>query len=370
MRLPSTLVLYLLFAGQLISQSSSEIQMANIVPNGGFESYAATPIGWFYKGQHFTNVMKFWSSPTAASPDVFGPKIRVPTHWANKGFGKMSPHGGVSMVGLTLYGCDDGKPHCREYLQIQLQEPLVPSQSYYFEFYVNKLARSLEINNIGVAFSKTKINIKTDPILELKPIFKTEKIVSIQRSKWEKISGTFTAQSSADYLIIGNFYNDSSTKKQETVADVMPYAYYYFDDVLLRKEEPIIEVPVREDDLSKIELEQGKVLQLRDIYFDTDKFELLPRSFTELDKLLDILIAHPEMEIEIIGHTDSQGEDNYNLYLSRRRAKAVSEYLLENGIAGKRFSYSGRGSTEPIASNDTNDGRQLNRRVEILILKM
>ena len=182
--------------------------------------------------------------------------------------------------------------------------------------------------------------------------------------------GEFTAQSSADYLIIGNFFDDTSTAVNSNIPDALPYAYYYFDDVLIRKQEPIIKVPVREDDLSKIELKQGKVLQLKDIYFDTDKFELLPRSFTELDKLLDILIAHPNMEIEIIGHTDSQGEDNYNLYLSRRRAKAVSEYLNENGIAQQRFSYSGRGSNEPIASNDSDDGRQLNRRVEILILKM
>ncbi|MEZ4983234.1 MAG: hypothetical protein R2769_16930, partial [Saprospiraceae bacterium] len=128
------LILFFCLSGNLLlAQSSAEVQLENIVPNGGFEQYAATPIGWFYKGQHFTNVMKFWSSPTAASPDIFGPKVRVPAHWADKGFGKMKPHGGESMVGLTLYGCDDGKPHCREYIQIQLKEPLVPSQGYYFE---------------------------------------------------------------------------------------------------------------------------------------------------------------------------------------------------------------------------------------------
>jgi outer membrane protein OmpA-like peptidoglycan-associated protein len=364
------ILFFCLFGNLLLAQSSAEVQLENIVPNGGFEQYAATPIGWFYKGQHFTNVMKFWSSPTAASPDIFGPKVRVPAHWADKGFGKMKPHGGESMVGLTLYGCDDGKPHCREYIQIQLKEPLVPSQGYYFEFWVNKLPRSLEINNMGLAFSKSKIDIKTDPILDLVPMFNYDDIVKINRSKWVKVSGEYTAKSSADYLIIGNFFDDTNTKIASKEGDLLPYAYYYVDDVLLRKVEPIVKIPVRPDDLSKIELAEGKVIQLRDIYFDTDKFELLPRSFTELDKLLDIMIAHPNMVIEITGHTDSQGEDNYNLFLSRKRAKAVAEYLQENGIKSSRFSYNGMGSNQPIASNDTDDGRQLNRRVEIMILKL
>ena len=365
------LILFFCLSGNLLlAQSSAEVQLENIVPNGGFEQYAATPIGWFYKGQHFTNVMKFWSSPTAASPDIFGPKVRVPAHWADKGFGKMKPHGGESMVGLTLYGCDDGKPHCREYIQIQLKEPLVPSQGYYFEFWVNKLPRSLEINNMGLAFSKSKIDIKTDPILDLVPMFNYDDIVKINRSKWVKVSGEFTAKSSADYLIIGNFFDDTNTQIATKEGDLLPYAYYYVDDVLLRKVEPIVKIPVRPDDLSKIELAEGKVIQLRDIYFDTDKFELLPRSFTELDKLLDIMIAHPNMVIEITGHTDSQGEDNYNLFLSRKRAKAVAEYLQESGIKSNRFSYNGMGSNQPIASNETDDGRQLNRRVEIMILKL
>ena len=119
----------LFLCGQTEGTSTS-----NIVPNPGFERFSATPIGWFYKGEHFTRVMKYWSSPTGASPDVFGPKVRVPETWADKDFGKHPPHQGGAMAGVTLFGCKDGKPHCREYVQVQLAEPLVVGQQYYIEF--------------------------------------------------------------------------------------------------------------------------------------------------------------------------------------------------------------------------------------------
>ncbi|MFT5384016.1 MAG: outer membrane protein OmpA-like peptidoglycan-associated protein [Saprospiraceae bacterium] len=75
------------------------------------------------------------------------------------------------------------------------------------------------------------------------------------------------------------------------------------------------------------------------------------------------------MVIEIRGHTDSMGEDNYNMYLSRKRAKAVVEFLNENGISRSRTRYKGFGNTDPVATNQSEEGRQLNRRVEFLIIK-
>ncbi|MEM9992267.1 MAG: hypothetical protein AAF738_10925, partial [Bacteroidota bacterium] len=127
----------------LIAQQEAK-QLSNIIPNPSFEEYSTIPIGWFYRGQHFTNVMKYWSSATAASPDVFGPKVRVPSHWTDKGFGDQYARTGESMVGMTIYGCDNGKPHCREYIQVQLLEPLVQYQNYYLEFWVVHLPRSLQ----------------------------------------------------------------------------------------------------------------------------------------------------------------------------------------------------------------------------------
>ncbi len=366
-------LIFCLFFGvsELLAQVGKDnTVMENIVPNPSFEDYSSTPIGWFYKGKHFTSVVKYWSAPTSASPDVFGPKVRVPTHWKEKGFGGQKARTGTSMVGTTLYGCEDGKPHCREYVQIQLKEPLVLGQNYYTEFWVSDLPRSMKVNNIGVHFSDEKIDIKGDPILDFRPEVKAKDIVTSPSGTWVKIAGRFQAKTEANYLIIGNFMTDTLTSmKMSTAPQPLNYAYYYIDDVLLRKEQPILSVPIKEDDLTKITLEEGKVVRLKNIFFDHDKAVLLPRSYIELNKLVKLMNENPSMVIEINGHTDSVGKDRYNIYLSRKRAKAVVEYLVENKISRNRMRYKGYGSAQPIADNDTKEGRQLNRRVEFLVIK-
>lgn len=341
----------------------------NIVPNPSFEKYANIPIGWFYKGKHFTNVMRYWSAPTNASPDVFGPKVRVPNQWAEKGFGQQKARTGTSMVGITLYGCEEGKPHCREYLQIQLRESLVIGQNYYLEFWVSHLDRSIQINNIGAHFSNQKYDELTNEVLALSPQINAENILQTKHQKWIKVSGRFTASEEAAYLLIGNFFSDSDTQIQLIDEASLNFAYYYVDDVLLKKEHPIIKVPVADDDLCCISAEVGKLVILKDIYFDTDKAALLPLSFVELNKLIALMEKHPAMVIEIQGHTDNQGNDDYNNILSFERAKAVAIYLNANGIEANRIQFIGYGTSKPIASNDTVDGRQLNRRVAFLILE-
>jgi len=340
----------------------------NIVPNPGFEEFSGVPIGWYYRGSHFTKVVRYWSSATAASPDAFGPKVRVPEHWAEKGFGDQIPRTGNAMAGITVYGCDEGKPHCREYVQVQLLEPLVVGQSYEVEFWVSHLLRSLQVNNIGMHFSEGKVDVKTDIPLELEPMIAETNIVKADDHRWTKISGRFEATAPADYLIIGNFYSDSLTNVNSTPNNLR-FGYYYVDDVSVRKIPPIKEVPVEPDDLSLLTPEKGKIIQLRNIFFDTDRYELLPRSYVELKKLLRLMQDNPNMVIEIRGHTDSRGRDAYNLYLSRNRAKAVVDFLNENGIDSKRTHFVGFGSSQPVASNETEKGRQQNRRVEFLILQ-
>lgn len=365
----SFFILSLLLNCSVFSQTTSGLATDNIIPNPSFEKYSSTPIGWFYKGKHYTDVMKYWSSATAASPDVFGPKVRVPSHWASKGFGEQAPHTGESMSGITVYGCTEGKPHCREYIQIQLLEPLVINQKYYAEFWVSHLPRSLKVNNLGMYFSNEKLNENTDGTLNFKPQIVTAEVISAPDHRWVKISGRFQATKEAEYLIIGNFSPDSLTNTRSPGANALNYGYYYIDDILLKKEKPILEVPIKENDLCCITIEEGKIIQLQHIYFDHDKAEFLPRSYTELNKLLKIMQENPSMIIEIRGHTDSIGEDDYNVYLSRKRAKAVVGFLNENGIDKSRTRYAGYGDSTPIANNSNTKGRQLNRRVEFLVVR-
>ena len=139
---------------------------------------------------------------------------------------------------------------------------------------------------------------------------------------------------------------------------------------MVRKQEPILPIPLEDDDLRLVELTAGKVIQLKNIFFETAKDELLPRSFVELNKLFDIMYEHPTVQIQINGHTDIIGGKAYNLELSQRRAKAVVQFLIKKGIKKDRLLFEGFGSGQPISPNNTKEGRQMNRRVEFVVLSI
>jgi outer membrane protein OmpA-like peptidoglycan-associated protein len=120
--------------------------------------------------------------------------------------------------------------------------------------------------------------------------------------------------------------------------------------------------------LSKVSI--GSKIILKNIFFDYDRATLRPESFPELNRLVKLLESYPRMRIEIGGHTDSHGSLAYNTTLSDNRAKSVVEYLIEKGIAADRLEYKGYAFTQPIATNDTDEGRQQNRRVEFKVLSI
>ena len=118
------------------------------------------------------------------------------------------------------------------------------------------------------------------------------------------------------------------------------------------------------------EVKIGKTIQLDHIVFETTKSNLLAKSFEQLDQLVQLMTEHPNMEIEIHGHTDSKGAANYNQKLSESRTKSVYQYLINKRIKAGRMKYIGYGEDRPIANNETAEGRQLNRRVEFVITKV
>lgn len=122
-------------------------------------------------------------------------------------------------------------------------------------------------------------------------------------------------------------------------------------------------------DLYLAPIEIGQVVRLNNVFFDFDKFDLRSESFVELDRVVNLLKENPRIEIEMSAHTDSKGSDEYNFKLSDNRAKSVREYIVSKGIAPERIISQGYGETKPVADNETDDGRQINRRVEFKILK-
>jgi OOP family OmpA-OmpF porin len=122
-------------------------------------------------------------------------------------------------------------------------------------------------------------------------------------------------------------------------------------------------------DLYLIPAKTGEVIRLNNIFFETGKSELKPESFPELNGVVDFLSKNNAVEILISGHTDNIGKDEANLTLSENRAKAVVDYLISKGISNERLSNKGFGESVPVASNDTEEGRAQNRRVEFTIVK-
>ena len=104
------------------------------------------------------------------------------------------------------------------------------------------------------------------------------------------------------------------------------------------------------------------------ILYDIDKSDLRPASKTSLTSLAKILNKYPDTNILIEGHTDNTGSDDHNMALSRDRAQSVSFYLATLNVKSARFSISGHGETQPIVTNDTPEGRQKNRRVDIAVM--
>jgi outer membrane protein OmpA-like peptidoglycan-associated protein len=114
--------------------------------------------------------------------------------------------------------------------------------------------------------------------------------------------------------------------------------------------------------------ERGIVLTMGDVLFAFGKADLSPGAVRNLDKLTGFLEKHPGRSLLIEGHTDSIGSDEFNRVLSQKRADAVKEALVGKGISPDRIVTKGYGKQFPVASNDTESGRQLNRRVEVVIL--
>ncbi|HCN85043.1 MAG TPA: hypothetical protein DIT07_15715 [Sphingobacteriaceae bacterium] len=124
----------------------------------------------------------------------------------------------------------------------------------------------------------------------------------------------------------------------------------------------IISVPLQK-------LEVGGIVALRNVFFETNKYELLPESKAELQELISFLTSYPKVGIEIRGHTDNIGDEAINQLLSENRAKAVYSYLTENKINPSRLTVKGYGETKPVDDNSTEEGRQKNRRTEFIITR-
>lgn len=136
----------------------------------------------------------------------------------------------------------------------------------------------------------------------------------------------------------------------------------HFDYQTTRDLKPLVK------DIALVPVQENAMVVLNNLFFDLNKYEVRPESITELMEVVKFMQRNAAVNVEIGGHTDNTGNENYNQQLSEKRAGAVADFLISNQIAPSRIQIKGYGSKRPLKPNDSDENRQLNRRIEFKIL--
>jgi len=358
----------LIFFGRLNSQDHIE--------NGSFEIYSRCP-----NGQGQVDKATGWTK-LGGSPDYFnkchsieyGKAIVSPE---KNSWGEQKPLEGNAFVGMYV---DPSKAD--EAVQTKLNYPLLKDSTYKVTFYASRAEVSFRAtSSIGVYLYENMYTNTASNNRKLRnmntPYFQNEEGNFLTDDKnWIKLSGVFTAKGGERFLAIGNskpigegelsdFINKKELPRRVTKNPHM-FSYYYIDSVSLWPVDKDGKRIILQQRLDSVE--KGKPVVIENIFFETGKFELLPKSYPELNRLLRQLQEYPDIVIEISGHTDNTGGEESNLQLSENRAKSVVDYLIERGISGERLTYKGYGSSQPLNDNLTEAEKEINRRVEFKII--
>lgn len=381
----------------LVLLSAHSLKAQNFVADSSFEHNKYIPIILSSIGANNS-----WSAPTMGTTDLFcecskKDREKSEAQVPNNPMGIQKANSGKCYAGFYLFSHHD----YHEYLITQLMSPLTGGVKYDLTFYLSLADYSrATIEQIGVCFLKGSVTYTSSGyITGLKPIhIKINEEVGTDTIEWHKISLEYKAKGGEQYLLIGSFdegYIGATGVKvpkgvrtrinQRTERD----AYYYIDDVSLRRQPAVyvayfdtivkpktdtlrptvFNAPTIDSSGNKIspEILLDKPLILNNVLFETGEAKLLPSSFTELDSVAVYLNSKPTLKIEITGHTDNKGSETVNQTLSEKRAQAVADYLVSKKIEATRITYKGYGSQKPISTNDTEEGRKLNRRVEFML---
>ena len=175
-----------------------------------------------------------------------------------------------------------------------------------------------------------------------------------------KVIATGLADTSGAYKI-------KIPKKKDYGVEVTAKDYLFFVEMVFLSQKQVVDSKVQANfQLNKIDV--GATMVLNNIFFETNKATIKPESTTELERLANLLVENPTIRLEISGHTDNVGSYRSNQKLSESRAKSVVDYIIKQGVASDRLEYKGYSFNQPIADNNTKEGRAQNRRVEFKVL--
>lgn len=361
----------------------------NLLPNGGFESLINLPVKKNPKNSfqyeplsgykpYLFNV-KYWFAATKATPDLRITDLNKHRECKKKYPDCNRSKMGIVCTGIMAYQTNETYNAFREYIEIKLLEKLEIGRTVNIEFWVRKEREAKLIsNNIGCYLSEKKIYADIEEQLKLKPQINSEEIINEEETKWVKISGKVKIDKEYQFLSIGNFFSNEETKIKKyehytSYPSIPPYAYYLVDDVKIWYEgtEPTEAPDPIAQRAKKLEFVEDHIIENLYILFEHDSHVIKQESKPVLDEFLEKLKnSKNKYEIKIIGHTDADGSDTYNLNLSASRAKSVMNYLIRNEVDYKNISSKGFGENRPIVNNDTELNKAKNRRVEIILNKL
>jgi outer membrane protein OmpA-like peptidoglycan-associated protein len=363
----TTFFLFFLPFASLFAQSTAQNAAENLVPNPSFEinegGYATEARDEAKNRRLFEASMSDWKAATLNSPDIRN--LKKPQKGERF---ELPPHSGSSYSGAVCSSMN------AEVISAKLKRTVKAGEAIYVEFWyafgsLQGLPSSPKNNNkfFGALLTEKEIRVQNchATVSEEQVHFPSD--LSIIKLKWTKLSRTIVAKTDLNYINIGFFIPESTGTFDD---------YYYIDDVLVQPAKiedvtkladlpkkdtikPIVAKPKKTIETA----EKGESFVVENIQFETAKATLLPVSFQELDKIVDALRKNLNLKIEIQGHTDNTGNAAANQRLSENRALAVQQYLIQKGISAERLQPKGYGDTQPIAPNDTAQGRAQNRRV-------
>lgn len=348
---------------------SQGLSAQNLVPNGSFEDYRVCP------GSYSQHPLEFraneWRPFSWGTPDYFNSCSRggaaVPYNWA----GVSDAYDGFGYAGIYVWL---GLKDFREYLHCKLSEPLVRDSSYHISFrYKLSSYSKFSADRIAFLISDSIASPNNDRPLKIPASveFVKDSALTPETGSWELASTIYKARGGEQFLTIGNFSNNGSTRtyhiqfRPEQEPMLANAAYYYIDDVRV---EPQFVSPYPTEPLPSftgVDPELNTTYVLKNIQFAFNSYLLLAESYFDLDKVLEVLRRNPDLTVELAGHTDDVGEEGYNLELSVNRAKSAAGYLVAKGIARDRIRTVGYGESRPLVQPTTQAARDINRRVEI-----
>lgn len=372
----------------IYTQSLPILVNENYIPNAGFEAYYSCPGKFERKTNYDISLAVGWASPTNGTPDYYNvcgnDERSIPQyHFINPAYGDAcagiitwKPHSNLSLGGPKGW---------REYIYIVLKKPLVKDQQYLAElWYALSPLSKFFCHDIGMLFTSENIYNKQHVnslkeitlnsftkrnvyLSNLQPSVSNNNTDTNNLYMWKKMSQVFTAKGGERYLYIGNFNNNDESNYGVVLGDktdinkTAENAYYLIDNVSTK---PYIDQRIKKKKLPDV----GESFQLTNIYFNLDSYELLSSTKRILDRMKQIFVDYDGLSIEIQGHTDDYGSNEYNSRLSSYRARAIYNYLLDIGCPKQKMKYKGYGETKPLVPNTTEKNREINRRVEFKIL--